>query len=338
MNSSEKLTAMVRKQERNGGDNRHAALEDDIDSLFRLPLAEFTGARNALAARLKQSGRRDDADRVKLLVKPSISAWGVNQLYWIHRDEFDQLIATGKRFRPGPTARLAGKVADMRESLDARREVLAHLSDLATSLLLDAGHNPGPDTLRRITTTLESLSAYALLPDGPTPGRLTNDLDPPSFESLASLMSGAHAIDATEEPARITPLRKSGSAAPNSQQKAATKVEVLRLEEARQARIAGAKVSLQDAKRSLTDARARVQTLETAQRKANLEVKEAEKHRREAEARLARATAVSEDATRHAQSVSAEIAETAQKVEDAKRTVEKATKDLESLLREGPAR
>jgi hypothetical protein len=329
---------MVRKQERNGGDNRTAALDDDIDSLFRLPLAEFTGARNALAARLKQSGRQDDADRVKLLVKPSISAWAVNQLYWMHRKEFDQLIATGKRFRSGPTARLGGKVADMRESLDARREVLVDLSDLATSLLRDAGHNPGPDTLRRITTTLESLSAYALLPDGSTPGRLTSDLDPPSFESLASLMSGAHTIEATEEPGRIAPSRKSGGAVPNPQQKAATIAEVRRLEEARQARIAAAKVSLQEAKRSLTEARARVQTLETAQKKANLDVKEAEKYRREAEERLAKAKAVSEDATRHAQSVAAEIAETAQKVEDAKRAVEKGTKDLESLLREGPAR
>jgi hypothetical protein len=39
-------------------------LEDDIDALFRLPLAEFTGERNTLAARLKKEGRRNDADRV----------------------------------------------------------------------------------------------------------------------------------------------------------------------------------------------------------------------------------------------------------------------------------
>ena len=32
-------------------------LEDEIDALFTLPLAEFTGARNTLAARLKKEGR-----------------------------------------------------------------------------------------------------------------------------------------------------------------------------------------------------------------------------------------------------------------------------------------
>ena len=43
-----------------------------IDTLFALSLTEFTGARNALAARLKQGGRGDEADRVMALVKPSI--------------------------------------------------------------------------------------------------------------------------------------------------------------------------------------------------------------------------------------------------------------------------
>src|SRR6185369_8712126 len=207
-------------------------LEDDIDALFRLPLAEFTGERNTLAARLKKEGRRNDADRVKLLAKPSVSAWTVNQLYWDHRAAFDRLIATGKRLRPAQKLRLAGKVAGMRDSLDARREALVHLSDLATQLLREAGSNSSLDTLRRVTTTLEAMSAYGLRSDGPTPGRLTQDLDPPSFDSLASLMSGVAATEEFDEP--IPPARKS-----------ATGANVRRLEEARRAKIADAKVSLQ---------------------------------------------------------------------------------------------
>src|SRR6266536_5767537 len=129
-------------------------LEDD-DALFRLPLAEFTASRNTLAARLKESGRGNEADRVKGLVKPSISAWAVNQLYWNHRDAFDRLIATGERFRQAQASRLARKVADMRGALDGRREALSHLSDLATALVRNAGHSPTPETIHRITTTLE---------------------------------------------------------------------------------------------------------------------------------------------------------------------------------------
>lgn len=291
-------------------------LDDEIDELFRLPLAEFTGARNALAARLKKEGRANDADRVKLLSKPSVSAWTVNQLYWDHREAFDQLIATGKRFRP--TSRRGGKVADMRDSLDARREALVQLSDLATGLLREAGHNPSPETLHRVTSTLEALSSYALLGDGPTAGRLTNDVDPPSFESLASLMSGGPIVS--------PPVRSSAATT-----KKAVIADVRKLH---QAKIAAAKVSLQDAKRSLSEARTRTQSLETAQKKANAEAREAEKSRRDAEQRLEKATAASKDATRRAQNAAAESEAAAQALEDAKRTFEDATKELESLLRE----
>lgn len=297
-------------------------LEDDIDALFRLPLAEFISARNALATQLKKMGRQNEADRVKLLTKPSVSAWAVNQLYWDHRDAFDQLIATSKQFRTGQTSRRGGKVAGMRDSLDARRDALVHLLDLATELLRDAGHNPSLDTLRRITTTLEAMSAYALLPGGPSPGRLTQDVDPPSFESLASLMSGSARVRDIEPPAAITPSRKS-----------TTTATVRRLEEARRAKIAEAKVSLQDAKRLLSDTRARVQSLESTQKKANSEAKEAEKYRREAKELFEKATAASEDAARRAKNVAAEVEEATQEVDDAKRAVEEATKELESLLR-----
>src|SRR5688500_1191742 len=113
-------------------------LKEDVDALFRLPLAEFTGARNALAARLKKSGREEEkaaAARVKALAKPSISAWAVNQLYWNHREEFDQLLASGERFHKAQTSRSAGKVADMRAAMDARRESLSELSEIAASIL-----------------------------------------------------------------------------------------------------------------------------------------------------------------------------------------------------------
>src|ERR1044071_4645908 len=158
--------------------------------------------RNTLAARLKKEKRSDEAERVKWLTKPPVSAWAVNQLYWNYRDEFEQLMATGKRFHSAQASRSAAKVANMRDSLEARRQSLVELSDLATELLRDAGHNPSQDTLRRITTTLEALSTYALLPDGPTPGRLTQDVDPPSFELLASLISGGASTGAAEPSAR----------------------------------------------------------------------------------------------------------------------------------------
>jgi hypothetical protein len=308
-------------------------LEDDVDSLFKVPLSEFTAARNALAAWLKKGGRGNEADFVKSLVKPSISAWAVNQLYWEHRDAFDQLIAAGERFRQAQTSRHARKVADMRAALDARREELSTLSDLATELLRDAGHNPAPDTIHRIATTLEALSAYESLLDGPRPGRLTHDVDPPGFESLASFIPSAGMRELKKEPARVTSSQKSGHAATGTSRKVEPAAKVRQLKETRQAQIAAAKISLQEAKGLLTEARARVQSLEAAQKKINAEAKEAEKQRREAEDRLEKARAASEDATRRARSVAVDAAEAAKGVHQAKRDVEMATKELEKLFR-----
>lgn len=321
---------MVRNSE-NWESNRS---DDDVDALFKLPLSEFIGARKTLAAQLKKDGRVNEAERIKLLAKPSISAWTVNQLYWKHRDAFDRLIATGQRFRKAQTS---GKVTDMRAALDARREALSHLSDLATTVLSDAGHNPSLDAIRRITTTLEAVSAYAELPDGASAGRLTKDVDPPGFESLASFVPSAGMTARAQEAARVSSSKQSGSGSATRQNaKPASKAS--RLEETRQTRIAAAKVSLQNAKKSLADARARAQSWEPLQKKVEATAKEAEKQRRETEERFKKASAEAEDAAQRARRVKVEVEEATKALEDAKRTVEKATKELESLFRESPTR
>ena len=304
-------------------------LNDEVDELYQLPLAEFTGARNALAARLKQSGRANDANLVKALAKPPVSAWAVNQLYWNHREEFDTLLAAGKRFHK---ASLAGKTADLRGALDARRDAISHLADLAAALLTEAGHNPSLDTVRRITTTLEAISAQSPNADGPTLGRLSQDVDPPGFELLASFMPGAGLVKGSATPAKASASLKSG--VNNKQEKAAAAREARQVEEMRRASIAAAKLTLQTAKKALADARATVQSLEGAQKKVHAEVKEAEKRKREAEERFKIASAAYDEAAKRARSAGDEASEAANAVEEAKRRVEKATKELESLFRE----
>jgi len=310
-------------------------LEDDVNELYKLPLAEFTAARNALAKLLKQGGRGNEADFVKTLVKPSISPWAVNQLYWNHRDAFDRLIATGERVRRAQTSSSARKAADMREALDARRESLSHVSDLANELLREAGHSPTLDTMRRVTATLEAMSLYAFIPGGPRPGRLTEDVDPPGFESLASLMPGGIGItERRREPAPKARSQESARGATSAQRKAESVARVRELEATRQSKIAAAKASLQEAKGLLIKARALSQSLETAQKKANAEVTAAEKEARVAEERFAIARAASEKAVRNARSIADEVKQAVTAVDDAKCNVEKASKELEKLFRE----
>lgn len=309
-------------------------LEDDVDALFQLPLTEFISARKTLAARLKQEGHGDQSNRVKALIKPSISAWAVNQLYWHKREAFDRLIATGQDFRRAQSSRFAGKVADMREALDARLEALSELSTLATEVLRDAGHNPTPDMVRRITTTLEAMSAYASLPGDLAPGRLTQDVDPPGFDSLASSFSGATMPARTKEPARVIPFRKD-TAATNAARKTVPSGDprqgARQIEKARQAKIASAKALVQEAKRVLIKAQTSARNAEAAQKKANAHSKEKEKQRREAEERFEKARTASDDAARRAQSSAAEVEAAAKAVKDAEHSLEAASKELESL-------
>src|SRR6185369_13761013 len=130
---------------------------------------------------------------------------------------------------------LEGKTSDPREPLAARRETLSTLSRLADALLREAGHNAGPDTMRRITTTLEALSAYPAFSDASRPGHLTNDVDPPGFESLAATP--------------VIPFQPPASTTAGSVSK----------REERQAKIASAKTALQAAELTLRGTRTRAQ-------------------------------------------------------------------------------
>jgi hypothetical protein len=286
--------------------------ESDIDQLFVLPLEQFTAARNALAARLKKSGQADEAERVKALGKPSVSAWAVNQIYWKHRAAFDRLISTGERLLAAQKSQLSGKAADVRTLLDARREVLSELSQLADSLLQQAGHSPTPDKSRRITTTLEALSVSASLPDVRA-GRLTDDVDPPGFEFFASL------IPAT----RQTPVP---AAPPPAQAR-----KVVELEDAHRGKQTAAKAALRNAERALAEAKTRVQNADAALKTATAQAKETAKQKREAEQRLEKAIAESENAEDRVRITAAEAEKAVKALKDAEQAVEDAAKVIRSL-------
>src|SRR3954471_16823056 len=117
---------------------RGSDINADIDALFQLPLAEFTGARNALAKRLKADGRMPDAERVKALAKPPAPAWAVNQLYWQDPKAIERLLALGERVRKAQTGQL--KNADLRALLDEKKQMTMALLTTASEILEEAGH------------------------------------------------------------------------------------------------------------------------------------------------------------------------------------------------------
>ena len=311
--------------------------EDDVDALFRLPLGEFVAERKALAARLKKEGRATESEDVQSLAKPSISAWTVNQLHWQHRDAFNRLLATGQRFRKSQSS---GKVAEMREALEERRESLARLEALATSLLQNTGHNPTLDVIRRIATTLEAVSAYEVLPDGSSPGRMTKDVDPPGFESLASFVATPEIAKRTEAARHMTLVKASEPRANATRPAASTRTKTATKESrhedqrraSRLANVAAAKAALAKARKVLTAARAKAQNLKATQTKFDAAAKEAEKRRRELEQRFMKAGVVADAANERARTGKIEVDEANKALENAKRSVEDASEKLDSLI------
>ncbi len=252
----------------------------------------------------------------KSLAKPSLSAWVVNQLYWRHRKAFDTLLSTGETFRRAQAAQLTGTSTDIRGSLEGRRASLAQLAGVAAEVVRQAGHTASPDTMRRITMTLEALSTYGLLPEAPPAGRLTDDIDPPGFETLASLVPRVGGPERGNAPTRIIAFQ------PQPRQRAVRKKagtpeeEARQREEARIALRAERKAAVQAADAALREARKDAQQAEVALKKAAAVAKAADAEKATLDAKLEKAVKDAEQARQQARRVAAQAEEAAQVVDE----------------------
>ena len=82
--------------------------------LYGLPLERFTEERNALAKKLRQEGRREQATEVSKLRKPSMAAWAVNQLVRTQRREVEALFKSGDGLQSAQAKLLKGRVIGTR--------------------------------------------------------------------------------------------------------------------------------------------------------------------------------------------------------------------------------
>jgi hypothetical protein len=270
----------------------------EIDALFQLSLAEFTGARNALAKHLKSEAQTLDAERVKALAKPPAPAWAVNQLYWQDPKAIERLLTLGERVRKAQTGQL--KNADLRALIDEKKQMTAALLTKASAILEEAGHAASDDSMRRVSATLEALAAWGHTEGVPRAGRLTSELDPPGFDALAGLMGGKKL-----EAEKVLLFRAPKPVEAPAETRA-------RLREAVQA-----------AEKALREAHRDAERAESALAKANARVAAVETQRQEIEARYA-------DAKEAARMASNEARKSTQAVAAAERSLAKAKGTLET--------
>jgi hypothetical protein len=301
--------------------------------LFKLPLVDFTAARNALASRLKKAGKPVEAERVRSLNKPPLSAWTVNQLFWRHRPAFETLLKAGDRFRAAQAAQLAGRRGDLRGTLDARLAALSTLSTLAVDLLRGAGYPASTDLLRRVTTTLEALAAYGTESQGPRPGHLTADVDPPGFEALAALVPRAGGSAEPVDDPRVLPFPQKNRKKTRGDAKktVGTGTDRARQQAEQRARRAEAKAAVRAAERTVRQAQRGAARAEAALKEAAATARDAEQARAELTARLEKATATATTARQSARRVAAAAEEAAQALADAERALDAARRQVAEL-------
>ena len=189
-------------------------------------------------------------------------------------------------------------------------------------VVAEGGSAAAPDTMRRVTTTLEALSTYAGIPDTPQPGRLTDDVQPPGFEALAALVPTVDRAGRPTGPPRVIKFEHKPPKKPDRKTSHAGDEQARAAE--RLAQRAAAQAAVDEAEHALRESRKAAQRAEEELKKAAAQSKEMEAAKLKAEQALERATADADEAKKHARAVAAKAEEAAQEVEDAERALAKA--------------
>ena len=156
-----------------------------VDRLYSVPREEFTRERNTLVSELRKAGRKDEAEEVRALKKPSVSAWAVNQLARQHPQEVVALVKAGDALRKAQRDVLAGKKgADVREASRAQHEHADRLVDAARRILETAGAPATQSTAQRISGTLRAASSDPAAAKLLRKGRLSEDVESVGFGPL----------------------------------------------------------------------------------------------------------------------------------------------------------
>lgn len=157
-------------------------LGQELDRLHELPPGEFTAARDDAAKRLRAEGKRDLADEVKRLRKPTLAVWLVNRLARERPLDVKRLLKAGEAL----AASQAGGSAE--EFAAARHEEQHALERLAAATReLAERESAGAPAVERAVQTLRAASLSAEGRELLERGRLTEELEPPGFDALTGM-------------------------------------------------------------------------------------------------------------------------------------------------------
>ncbi len=244
----------------------------DPSTLYELPLEEFTGARDALARRLKESGDAEGARQVKSLRKPSVAAWAVNQLARSAPAELSGLMEAGERVGSAQQKAFSGSGRDELQRATAERSrLLDRLVSKAGGILEGAGHAATRATLDLVADTLRATATDEETASLVREGRLAKEVRAPSgFEGFLGL-APAQPGEARSAPAKASLANEKARRRAEELSRAADEAEeeAARLREERSSAESELRRAQQAARRAATAADRAEQRAAQARRKAD---------------------------------------------------------------------
>ena len=199
-----------------------ADLEQRIGDLYGLALEEFVPARDALAKALRADKQREAAKEVAGLRRPSVAAWGVNQVVRTQGAAVRDLWAAGDELVEAQRAVVAGESdrSRLRDAMRRRRDALAPIAEALRGLLSGRGKGLAETTVQEAVETLTAASLDAEVREEVERGRLRETIVLTGFE-------GTPVPDAAPEPkpepkakAKSKPKPKGPSAAERKRREA----------------------------------------------------------------------------------------------------------------------
>jgi hypothetical protein len=255
--------------------------EKAVDSLYGLPLDEFTPNRDRLAKELRADGQRSAADWVKGLRKPTAAAWVVNQLARTQTQDAKRLIDSSDALRAAQDRVFAGD-ASPHELADATEEAAAASRELvskAPGLLDREGRSPRDATLDKVAETLRAIALDDEARAGFAAGRLTRERQASGFGLAAPPQATART--------RAGPAKAKAKPKPRPDAKQVERAQAA-LEKARSRHDAQTK-RVTELARALRDAEREAQTAQRRADRAASELEQARAKQEQTQARLAEA-------------------------------------------------
>ena len=183
--------------------------DDEIARLLAVPLGDFIEERKRSAAALKSLGRRDEAQAIAKLPKPSSALWAVNQLARREPEAIRRLAELTVAMQAGPRH----APDDYAQRLAEHRDVLRSLREAAEGILVDAKIGVNPALLERILHTLRAGMADDETRAAIEKARLLREVGELDFTSLlgAGALGGGEVATGAATPKSTHP--KAGEAA-----------------------------------------------------------------------------------------------------------------------------